>query len=155
MREWALSDVQRGQEAGEDVKIPVVTKRQRSILLGDNRYPMFETLLRSFGVPAPEREHVFYPTRKWRSDYCWPQHKLAVEIDGGVFTGGRHTQGSGFRKDQEKRNAYAIMGYRVMSFTPREARNGKAAQLVRHWFALWTAADVGKPREGDQLCSKG
>lgn len=152
------------------MKIPVVTARQRRVILGDVRtdppkrtnrtdvrYHTFEALLRTFGVLAPEREHVFYPGRKWRADYCWPQHKLAVEIDGGVFMrggGGRHNHPGGFKKDQEKRNAYAMLGYRVMTFRPEEARNGKAAQLVRHWFAVWTTEQVGKPNEGDQVCRR-
>ncbi len=135
------------------MKIPVVNKRVSQP--GLTQYSLFESLLRTFKVPAPEREHKFYPTRKWKSDYCWPMHKLAVEIDGGAFSGGRHTTGAGFAKDQEKRNAYAMLGYRVLTFSPREARNGKAAQLVRHWFALWTQENVGKPNEGDQLCGRG
>lgn len=144
----------KGSEGTEGVKIPVVSRRQRAVILGDIRYSVFEAMLKTFGVPSPVREHVFYPGRKWRADYCWPAFKLAVEIDGGVFMrggGGRHNHPGGFKKDQEKRNAYAMLGYRVMTFRPEEARNGKAAQLVRHWFAVWTAENVGKPNEGDQL----
>ena len=138
------------------MKIPHVNKRQRGIVHGNNRYTVFECMLRSLGVPKPIREHVFYPGRKWRSDYAWPSHKLAVEIDGGVFArgGGRHNRGAGYRADAEKQNAYAMTGYRVMRFLPEDARSGKAAQLVRHWFAVWTGENVGKPNEGDQLCSK-
>src|SRR5687768_16750315 len=30
------------------------------------------------------------PARRWRFDFAWPELKVAVECDGGTFTGGRH-----------------------------------------------------------------
>jgi len=57
-------------------------------------------------------EYKFHPTRKWRFDYF---HKsgVAIELDGGVFTGGRHTRGAGFLKDMEKYNEAASRGILV------------------------------------------
>ena len=37
----------------------------------------------------PEREFRFCE-RRWRFDFAWPSHKVAVEIDGGIFIHGRH-----------------------------------------------------------------
>jgi len=39
---------------------------------------------------------------------------LAVEVDGGTWTGGRHTRGAGFEADCEKLNAAVIAGFRVL-----------------------------------------
>lgn len=72
------------------------------------------------GLPEPIPEYRFHPLRKWRADYCWPLHMLLVEIDGGVWTGGRHTRGAGFIKDMEKLNAAALLGYRVLRYTPQQ-----------------------------------
>lgn len=47
---------------------------------------------------------------------------IAVEIEGGVWTGGRHTSGSGFLGDMEKYNEAAAAGWRVLRFTPQAAR---------------------------------
>lgn len=105
--------------------------------VGGGQYATFEAVLRALGVPAPAREFVFFPGRKWRADFAWPDLRFAVEIDGGIWTGGRHTRGSGFVKDQEKRNGYALMGYRVMTFGPRQARDGSAALAVKQWFKAW------------------
>jgi hypothetical protein len=56
----------------------------------------------SHGVPAPEAEFKFAPDRKWRFDFCWSPQRIALEVDGGIWVGGRHTRGSGFAKDMEK-----------------------------------------------------
>ncbi len=70
------------------------------------------------GVPKPEPEYRFHLTRKWRFDYAWPDKKLALEVEGGVWTQGRHTRGSGFVGDMEKYNAAATMGWRILRVQP-------------------------------------
>lgn len=57
-------------------------------------------------------EYKFHPTRKWRFDYF---HKsgVAIELEGGIYTGGRHTRGAGFLKDMEKYNEAASRGILV------------------------------------------
>ena len=78
----------------------------------------FERLLRSVGLPAPVREHRFHPVRRWRFDYAWIEHKVALEVEGGVWTGGRHTRGTGFVADIEKYNAAVVAGWRVVRVVP-------------------------------------
>lgn len=81
-------------------------------------------------LPAPVREHRFHPRRKWRFDFAWPREKLAVEVEGGVWTRGRHTRGSGFVKDTEKYNAAAALGWTVLRFTARDIE-GPGLSAVR------------------------
>ncbi|MFH1744275.1 MAG: hypothetical protein ABIH23_35180, partial [bacterium] len=84
------------------------------------------------GCPEPVLELRFHPTRRWRWDLCWPDIKppLAVEIDGGIWVGGRHTRAQGFRADQEKRNAGVIGGWRILSYVPDEITSWRAAQEI-------------------------
>ena len=70
------------------------------------------------GLPKPEREYTFCPGRKWRFDFCWPDKMLAVECEGGIWTKGRHVRGVGFVKDCYKYNRAALLGWRVLRFTP-------------------------------------
>lgn len=78
------------------------------------------------------REYVFAPPRKWRFDFCWPgsRLKVALEVDGGVFSGGRHTNGAGFTADVEKMNAAALDGWCVLRATAAHIKSGKAAQWL-------------------------
>ncbi|MDR3328182.1 MAG: hypothetical protein LBT04_08750, partial [Prevotellaceae bacterium] len=58
------------------------------------------------------KEYTFHPTRKWRFDYAIPEHKIAIEVEGGIWTGGRHTSSKGFLGDMEKYNAGTLLGWR-------------------------------------------
>lgn len=63
------------------------------------------------------REHQF-AGRKWRFDIAWPELMVAVELEGGHWTGNsRHTRGSGFAADCEKYSTAAALGWRVLRFT--------------------------------------
>ena len=64
-------------------------------------------------IPAPVSEYKFHPKRRWRLDRAWPEHKVAVEIEGGLYKGGRHQTLVGFTNDCEKYNAAAMLGWRV------------------------------------------
>lgn len=73
---------------------------------------------REMGIPMPEMEYAFHPTRKFRWDFCWPDHRLALECEGGVWSGGRHGRGSGIKKDMEKQTEAAMLGWRILRFVP-------------------------------------
>jgi hypothetical protein len=79
---------------------------------------IFLALLKKEGL-VPVMEHKFHPTRKWRFDYAFPESMVAVEVEGGVWTGGRHTSGAGFLKDMEKYNTALLHGWRVYRVTPK------------------------------------
>lgn len=82
--------------------------------------------IRAVGLPAPEREFCFAPPRRWQFDLSWPSRKLAAEVEGGTWIQGRHSRGSGMRKDAEKYNAAALAGWRVLRFTSDMIRDGSA-----------------------------
>lgn len=77
------------------------------------------------------REFRFHPTRKWRYDYAIPQHKIAIEVEGGVWTEGRHIRPKGFVEDMDKYNAAAVMGWRVLRITPNTLLNTATLEMIR------------------------
>ena len=90
----------------------------------------------AYGLPKPETEFRFHPERQWRFDFCWPSHQVALEVEGGAWTRGRHTRGKGFIADIEKYNEATIMGCRVLRCTPQQLESGEACVLVRRAMGL-------------------
>lgn len=88
------------------------------------------------GLPEPRTEIVFHPTRKWRFDLAWPDRMLAAEVDGGVWTGGRHTRGAGFIEDCTKLNAALVLGWWVLRFPGPHIKNGIAVKTLREALAF-------------------
>lgn len=68
-------------------------------------------------VPPPEREYIFAAPRRWRFDFAWPARRVAVEAEGGVWSGGRHVRPEGFERDVEKYNCATAEGWRVLRCT--------------------------------------
>lgn len=83
-------------------------------------------------LPEPESEFPFAKAigRRWRFDFAWPSHKVAVEVQGGVFVGGRHARGSGITGDCEKFSVAAGLGWRVLPVTPAQVKSGDALQWI-------------------------
>ena len=70
------------------------------LLDSDNLYPF-------------QPEFRFCPGRRFRFDFAWPACHVAVELDGGTFSQGRHNRPSGFAKDCEKNNLACDQGWTV------------------------------------------
>jgi len=92
---------------------------------------LFESQLKMVGIGGYVTEHRFHPVRKWRFDFAWLDQSIAVEIEGGTWSGGRHTRGSGFEADCEKYNEAAAIGWTVFRFTGKMVKSGNAIQLLR------------------------
>jgi very-short-patch-repair endonuclease len=80
---------------------------------------IFAALLTRAGLPLPVPEFRFEPQRRWRADFAWPDQKLILEVEGGVFIRGRHSRGAGMLGDFEKYNRAAVLGWRLLRCTPK------------------------------------
>lgn len=78
------------------------------------------------------KEYRFHNTRKWRFDYAIPEHKIAIEVEGGVWTGGRHTSPQGFLGDMEKYNTATVMGWRVLRTTPDRLLTNETLTMIEN-----------------------
>ena len=92
------------------------------------------------GLPPPWTESLFHPKRKWRFDFCWPEIKLAVEVEGGTWSGGRHNTGKGFEDDCEKYAEAALLGWTVLRVTGKMIKgpDQKALSYTRQLYKLKT-----------------
>ncbi|AMX19807.1 hypothetical protein IEC338SC_2681 [Acinetobacter pittii] len=77
-----------------------------------------------------EQEYKFHPTRKWRADFLITNTKILVEVEGGIWSGGRHTRSKGYLGDMEKYNSAAMMGFTVLRFSTEQVKSGLAVQQI-------------------------
>ena len=94
----------------------------------------FRIYCKAFDLPDVTSEVQFMKTRRFRFDFAFVQDKIAIEVEGGVWIGGRHTRGSGYVKDMEKYNLATIEGWRVLRFTPQQLKQKETYGMIKK---LW------------------
>ncbi|MBU3817713.1 DUF559 domain-containing protein [Acinetobacter baumannii] len=77
-----------------------------------------------------EQEYKFHPERKWRADFLITGTKILIEVEGGIWSGGRHTRGKGYIGDMEKYNSAAMMGFTVLRFSTEQVKAGVAIKQI-------------------------
>jgi hypothetical protein len=121
-KESLLNQTKRGKKPHKDVQEEIYQDKKNEI---------FFNVLNYLKIPLPEKEYKFHHERKWRFDFCWKEKMIALEVEGGVWSNGRHTRGSGFIKDMEKYNAAAVLGYRVVRCMPSELCKIETMNLLK------------------------
>ena len=118
----------------------------------------FDSILIQLGgdIDTPSPEFKFHPTRRWRFDRAWEYHRVAVEIEGGVYgkkircqacgtlvrgvkkdgsfgraitIAGGHRGFERFMSDKEKYNEAATLGWSILRFV-REDILGQPFETV-------------------------
>lgn len=120
--------------------------------------PLEHAFLTAWGTsrPAPEQQFKFHPTRLWRFDFAFPKYKIAVEINGGTFSHGRHTRGSSLHDEYDKLNAAVLLGWRVMLFDSQHLRDPlECAGRVGLLMSLVTDGVIGAKLPITLDCTKG
>lgn len=79
---------------------------------------------------AFEREFQFHASRKWRSDFHLVEKMILIEVEGGIWSGGRHTRAKGYLGDMEKYNAATALGYQIYRFSTEQVKSGFAIKQI-------------------------
>jgi very-short-patch-repair endonuclease len=99
--------------------------------------------LQAEGLPLPEHNQTLIAGRKWRSDFCWRDIWLTVEVEGlgrkgarrcrvcGQTPPGAHESRAGYTDNCRKYNALDLAGWRVLRFTPDMIDAGEAIETLR------------------------
>jgi very-short-patch-repair endonuclease len=103
--------------------------------MASTRERHFLALWRALGRPGwePVEQHRFAPDRSWRLDFAWLSVRVAVEVHGGEWAGGRHGRGGGLAADAEKVRVAAALGWVVLPIAGSELDKRPAeviAQIV-------------------------
>lgn len=120
-----------GLVAPEAAKLaPAATKRARTAKRSSKeRAALFVALCVARGLPKPEPEFRFHPTRRWRFDFLFPGN-LALEVEGGIWNNGAHVRGAHFLSDCAKYNEAALMGYTVLRVSTQQVDSGEVFELL-------------------------
>jgi very-short-patch-repair endonuclease len=97
--------------------------------------------LEQAGIPF-EREYRF-GERRWRFDFVvarggsrgYPVGRIAVEIEGGSYTGG-HKRGKAYESDVDKHNEAVRLGWKVYRFTSAHVEDGRAIAVIQQALGL-------------------
>lgn len=84
-----------------------------------------------YAALVPQFEYVFHVSRQWRFDLAWPWAKVALEVQGGIWTRGRHVRGVALKREWEKLNAAAILGWKILYCEPKDLCTQDTLQMVR------------------------
>lgn len=108
--------------------------------LGADPHILFLALLKQHRIATPQPEWPFAATegRRFRMDYAWPDVKVAIECEGGVWSRGSHGRGTGIMRDMEKGNLAAVMGWTVIRRTPKQLASVETVDLLHRAFLLKT-----------------
>lgn len=89
-------------------------------------------MLRVEGLPEPQTQYRFLAKRRFKADFCYPDRKLIIEVDGGTWMDrGGHSYGKGYEDDRERDNLAVLAGWRVLRFTGRMVQDGRAIETIR------------------------
>lgn len=84
-----------------------------------------------FGEAEPE--YRFHPIRKWRFDVACPTYMVAAEVQGSIWTQGRHSRGVGMQSDMEKLNSALCMGWTPFTFSTKDVMEGRDLITFKAW----------------------
>lgn len=122
----SLAEYRRIYKPKRKAKRPASVKKERVVSEGE---AILSQHLRTLKIEF-EQEFKFHPTRKWRADFHLKDKKILVEVEGGIWSNGRHTRGKGYLGDLEKYNAATMMGYQVIRFSTEQVKSGLAIQQI-------------------------
>ncbi|MEH8111504.1 hypothetical protein Q7I18_11230 [Aeromonas veronii] len=133
-----LSAIDASRLLGNNPKAKAVVNKVKKAQQVDTLHQ--RVLAQLVGFPDPTTELMFHPKRKWRFDYAWEEQKLALEVHGGIHSGGRHTRGRGFVEDRAKMNEATLLGWTVLEVTPEHIKSGQ----LRAWLLAAFNQDPGQ-----------
>lgn len=92
---------------------------------------LFLTLIQDAGLPEPETQYQFNPSRRWKADFVWPEYRIIAEVQGMTYVASRgHTSHSGIHRDYEKQNSAQLLGYHYFEFDRDMIESGEAVNTI-------------------------
>lgn len=157
LREMGVPEDKAGAAAlkyGAESRIPTPSEEKHKAIARAARRKQRDQHEREFrlwckvnGLPNPASEHVFAKGthgRMWKFDWAWGDPDtsggVALEIEGGVYSGGRHVRGKGYENDMEKYSTAATLGWRLVRTTPAKLYSEETLAMLTKLLVSSTRA---------------
>ena len=88
--------------------------------------------LRAHNIPF-EREYRFHVSRRYRFDFFIAPN-IGIEVEGGIWSSGRHSRGAGMENDMRKYNLAATEGFFVLRYSTSMIQSGEAIAQIRDYL---------------------
>jgi very-short-patch-repair endonuclease len=93
------------------------------------------TQIKQHGLPEPKEQFMLPESaRKYRWDFAWPQYRLVVEVNGGIWVPSEHSTGTGIKRDYDKNNEGELCGYSQLTFDSGAIDDGSAVLLIQKFM---------------------
>jgi len=122
----SLAEYKKNFKPKRGTKRPASVKKERAVSVGE---AVLSQHLAAYKINF-KQEFQFNKDRKWRADFYLVGTKILIEVEGGIWSGGRHTRGKGYLGDMEKYNSAAALGYQVYRFSTEQVKSGLAIEQI-------------------------
>lgn len=113
---WTMKDVERLSGVVKETAPNLIKTKSKLKLEQPDYVGMISGALDILGVDHV-REYKFLEDRRFKFDLAIPEKKIAIEFEGGIFSGGRHTRWKGYANDAKKYNLATMHGWKLLRYT--------------------------------------
>jgi len=71
-----------------------------------------------------------YGLKDWRFDFLFREERLAIEVNGGNYVGGRHSNATALTDEYRKINKAQQLGFRVLIFDGKLIKSREAVRQI-------------------------
>jgi hypothetical protein len=98
-------------------------------------YPQYPLIAEFDDIPLWEadfakRQRLSRRSKRYRLDFVHEPSQVGIEIQGAIYTGGRHVTGTGYERDATKYNLAYAAGWIVFLITPMMVKDYKWYELI-------------------------
>jgi hypothetical protein len=144
------STSRRAATAGESEELAAFQEAPRTRREYHDYKADFLNQIQLAGLPMPShgkgcevKELLFARPRLWRFDWAYESQRIAIEYQGGNYTGkGRHNSVKGLKDEYEKFTEAAIQGWLLILIDSESVRDGRAVAWVERALKA-RAGEVG------------
>ena len=126
MTSISIAEYKRINKPKRRAKRPASVKKERVVSEGE---AVLSQHLKAHKISF-EQEFQFNADRKWRADFHLIGMGILIEVEGGIWSNGRHTRGKGYLGDMAKYNSAQGLGYQVYRYSTEQVKSGLAIEEI-------------------------